>query len=181
MRSFKPGSISAAELRSLADSLRRQSPAAAYRHAALLQLAEAAAAALEGPHAGELEIVWLDLKVNGLEHATLLVWLSREVQKLQGVASCQPCPASPARYQLTNPTTPAIILPPQSAGRRCSASSASCSSLAPSLLMQRRRSWSSFAPLWRATAAAAAAGVAGVAAAAGLQRPALARCWVWMI
>jgi len=53
VRSFKPGSISAAELRSLADSLRRQSPAAAYRHAPLLQLAEAAAAALEGPHAGE--------------------------------------------------------------------------------------------------------------------------------
>ena len=49
---FKPGTISAAELRSLADSLRRQSPAAAHRHAALLQLAEAAAAAIEGPHAG---------------------------------------------------------------------------------------------------------------------------------
>lgn len=54
VRSFKPGSISAAELRALADSLRRQSPAAAYRHTALLQLAEAAAAALEGPHTGEL-------------------------------------------------------------------------------------------------------------------------------
>lgn len=54
VRSFKPGSISAAELHALADSLRRQSPAAAYRHTALLQLAEAAAAALEGPHAGEL-------------------------------------------------------------------------------------------------------------------------------
>ena len=49
---FKPGSISAAELRLLADSLRRQSHASAFRHAALLQLAEAAAAALEGPQAG---------------------------------------------------------------------------------------------------------------------------------
>ncbi|KAI7845287.1 hypothetical protein COHA_001130 [Chlorella ohadii] len=57
VRSFKPGSISAAELRSLADSLRRQSPAAAYRHAPLLQLAEAAAAALEGPHAESWEAV----------------------------------------------------------------------------------------------------------------------------
>ncbi|PRW45607.1 sec1 family domain-containing MIP3 [Chlorella sorokiniana] len=54
-RSFKPGSISAAELRALADSLRRQSPAAAHRHTALLQLAEAAAAALEGPHAERWE------------------------------------------------------------------------------------------------------------------------------
>ncbi|EFN52991.1 expressed protein [Chlorella variabilis] len=53
LQRFKPGSISAAELRSLADGLRRQSPAAAHRHAALLQLAEAAAAALEGPHASK--------------------------------------------------------------------------------------------------------------------------------
>ena len=54
MQRVKPGaSISAAELRALADGLRCQSPAAARRHAALLQLAEAAAAALEGGHAGE--------------------------------------------------------------------------------------------------------------------------------
>lgn len=72
VRSFKPGSISAAELRSLADSLRRQSPAAAYRHAALLQLAEAAAAALEGSHAGDPGMVVLGLRVTGLEHASLL-------------------------------------------------------------------------------------------------------------
>jgi hypothetical protein len=45
---FKPGSISAEELRALADTLRRSSAAAAARHAPLLQLAEAAAAALEG-------------------------------------------------------------------------------------------------------------------------------------
>ena len=54
VRPSKPGSVSAAELLALADGLRRQSPAAAHRHAVLLQLAEAAAAALEGPHAGEL-------------------------------------------------------------------------------------------------------------------------------
>ncbi|KAL4855871.1 Sec1 family domain-containing protein MIP3 [Chlorella vulgaris] len=55
LQRFKPGSISAAELHSLADCLRRQSPAAAHRHAALLQLAEAAAAALEGRHADSWE------------------------------------------------------------------------------------------------------------------------------
>ncbi|KAL4437281.1 hypothetical protein ABPG75_004420 [Micractinium tetrahymenae] len=56
LQRLKPGtSITAEELRSLADALRRQSPAAAHRHAALLQLAEAAAAALEGPHAERWE------------------------------------------------------------------------------------------------------------------------------
>ncbi|KAL4439460.1 hypothetical protein ABPG77_008789 [Micractinium sp. CCAP 211/92] len=56
LQRFKPGgSISAEELRSLADALRRQSPAAARRHAPLLQLAEAAAAALEGQHAERWE------------------------------------------------------------------------------------------------------------------------------
>ena len=52
LQRFRPGSISAAELRSLTDGLRRQSPAAAHRHSALLQLAEATAAAVEGPHSG---------------------------------------------------------------------------------------------------------------------------------
>lgn len=50
----KPGaSISASELRALAGGLRGQSLATAQRHAPLLQLAEAAAAAVEGTHAGE--------------------------------------------------------------------------------------------------------------------------------
>ncbi|PSC73797.1 sec1 family domain-containing MIP3 [Micractinium conductrix] len=52
---FKPGSVAAAELRALAGALRRQSPATAYRHSSLLQLAEAAAGAMEGGHAERWE------------------------------------------------------------------------------------------------------------------------------
>jgi hypothetical protein len=49
---FKPGSVTAAELRALADALRRRSPAAAHRHLPLLQLAEAAVAVIDGSQTG---------------------------------------------------------------------------------------------------------------------------------
>ena len=52
---FKPGSVSGAELRSLAALLRTHAPATAHRHLALLQLAEAAVGALEGPAAAAWE------------------------------------------------------------------------------------------------------------------------------
>lgn len=185
VRSFKPGSISAAELRALADSLRRQSPGAAYRHSALLQLAEVAAAALEGPHAGELCMhAWKGLCGRR--------WLPLQCSCAGPRNPSPPCASLCQRLAVPGPTTvstPALHLPQpllqhawrcllsippsddlncsptapscpqplQNAGRRSSGSSASCCLPAPSQRMRQPCTCLTCVPWWHVAAAAAAA------------------------